>query len=151
MDHRHRTLAAVAASVVLLGSACGGSGRLSKADYQAQVQAVARDLRAASAGLGPGLEAKPLREEQHSLDRAASTLENLKPPKDAERDNREIAAGLRGTANIFGSLAAAKDDAARARAALQALARSGASRRVQRALDDLKRKGYDVGLFGRSG
>jgi hypothetical protein len=145
MRHLPGTVATGIALVLLVG--CGGSGRLSKPQYERQVQAEAHSLVGASVMRRAGA-SDLLGAEQQGLNRVAAHLAALKPPKDAEADHRRLVAGLRGVAAIFGSLRAAGTDVERRRAAEQALARSRASEQVQAALDGLKRKGYDVGAFG---
>src|SRR5438128_8808372 len=88
---RTRAIAAIVLALLVAFGAlgCGGSDRLSKSDYEAQVKAVGSDLKESLTGfqgnqqnLGQ-LETK-VGQAQVKLNDAASKLKKLKPPKDAQ-------------------------------------------------------------------
>lgn len=81
--------------------------------------------------------------------RAASELAALKPPGDAAADNAKLAAGLRATADLYGSSFELRG--AKLKTALEKLAKAEALRAVGDAVTDLERKGYRLGAFASGG
>jgi uncharacterized lipoprotein len=151
---RHRGLVTLAvAGLVLAGCGSGGGGRLSKSDYQQHLQTDAQAIAKA---------VKPLTTPPSSLDElsselkagvkklrdASSDLDSLKPPKDAEKDNAELVSGLKKLADEFDSLqtAAEKRDPALVQKTLDDLKHSHALIDARQATDDLRKKGYSLGV-----
>jgi chromosome segregation ATPase len=156
---RTRAIAALllAILVALGGVGCGGgsSDRLSKSEYEAKVKSIGKDLQTSlntfnsnNKDLG-ALETK-VGQAQTKLQSAASQLKGLKPPSDAEADTKKLAAGLTGLANQFNSLkqALASGDLAKVQQTANAFKGSPAAADAKAATEDLKKKGYDVGVFG---
>jgi SMC interacting uncharacterized protein involved in chromosome segregation len=151
-----KVVGAVAAVLVALGTGCGGgSERLSKSDYEQKLKAEGSELKTAFSATNiessSGFEelAKQIAKLQRSLDRSASDIEALKPPKDAEADNQKIADALHKAADKFGELKqAAKDHDLRR---IQKINKdvSTVLDQGKSAASDLKSKGYDIGALGQ--
>jgi hypothetical protein len=157
---RHRglaTLAVVLLALVLAGCGGGGGGsRVSKADYERHLQSDGREITNAF---------KPLAQPPRSLDAlgkeldtgvsklrdAADDLEGIKPPKEAEKDNDKLAAGLRKLADELDSLrkAAEKKDPSLVQKTLDDLRHSHALINARAATEDLKKKGYNLGSLSQ--
>src|SRR6266702_1161727 len=97
---RSRSLVAVMALMLVcpLLAGCGGSGRLSRSAYGARLATIAKEADEAQADVEKGLTAKSLSELQARLkafataeDRLGDEVSRLKPPKDAETPNAELA------------------------------------------------------------
>src|SRR5438874_13559192 len=92
--------------MVLLASACGGSGRLSASDYRAHLQTIARESDAAQHAVEKGFQATSVPQLVKVLSvfgaaekRIGDEVAALKPPKDAEAANTELAQGQHDTAS----------------------------------------------------
>jgi hypothetical protein len=152
---RHRgfaTLAVVLLALVVAGCGSGGEGQLSKTDYQKHLQTDGDEITKAF---------KPLTQPPGSLDElaseldagvsklngAADDLEGLKPPKNVEKDNSDLAGGLRELARELDSLkkAAQKKDPQQVQKTLTDLRNSHGLIDARRATDDLRKKGYTLG------
>jgi hypothetical protein len=151
-------LVAVAASVALLAGCGGGGGRLSKAQYEQRIQADGRDAQAAVVRAqgsinAPGSLATQLAAARNAVKHAADDLDSIKPPKDAEADNHTIVVGLRTIQTELEKLRAAanKHDVAALQSAASALQGSPEIRAAQQAANDLKKKGYKIGVIGQAG
>ena len=90
--------------VVLLISACGGSGRLSASEYRAHLRTVAKESDAAQHAVEKGFRAtsaphlvKVLTVFGTAQKRIGDEVAALKPPKDADGANTELATGLHDT------------------------------------------------------
>jgi hypothetical protein len=151
----------VLALVFVLGAAaCGGGGsgdQLSKGEYEQQMQAIGSDLQDASAGVDVSAStdldkvADTVGDFKDDLETAASKIDDLNPPDDAAADTDKIANALHAFADEFGKMekaARAKDKAA-LQEAQQAVITEGTE--AQRAAQDLKAKGYDIGELGAGG
>jgi dihydrodipicolinate synthase/N-acetylneuraminate lyase len=143
----------VAAVVVVAG--CGGSARLSKAEYGRHVRAVGAELKHATANFSVAAGdlralARATATAQKALAHGADELDALTPPKEAARDNDELVSGLRAVAREMAKVHRAAATGNR-KLAQQAATEIGSSPEIKTATDairDLKRKGYDVGAFG---
>ena len=149
------TVAVVGAAVVLAGCG-GGSGRLSKSQYEQKLKDEGSALQASFGAISnnPGSLkdlAASVGRAQKAADKAANDLDKLKPPKDAEADNQKLAAALHVVADEMGKLrsAADKGDQAGAAKVSQDLDSSPALKDAQAATNDLKKKGYQVGVLGQ--
>lgn len=134
-------VAAVALLVAL--SACGGgSARLSKQQYERQVDAIAASIGKSVASSVPKSGHLNIAAYQRSLARAfaaaAARLGRTGPPTDAVADNAKIAAGL---AFLAETLRAARG--AGAAALSRTVVRSKKLRALAAAEADLERKGYE--------
>jgi hypothetical protein len=144
--------------LVVLGLAgCGGgSSRLTKQEYEQHLKRdgklAAKALVGSSTanGAAPDAYARRIELAQSDMKRAADDLDGLTPPTDAEQDTKTMVVGLRFLVKQLGKLhhAAATGDAAEAAGVSAAVGSSKELRGVNRAVADLKRKGYDVGVFG---
>jgi flagellar hook-basal body complex protein FliE len=143
----------VIAAVVLAAAGCGGSARLSKADYQRTMQSESQKLTSAlqEAGLAASTSlqdfASKIGSLKPQLQRAADTVDGLHPPKDAEADTQKIADGLHRLVDVVSDIqkAAGSGSMAKVQMLVGKLQRVGRS--VQPAVSDLKKKGYDIGQF----
>jgi hypothetical protein len=144
--------AALAAVVIVAG--CGGSGTLSKAQYQKKLKTQGGELNRAVSGLDfshvsdlPALASK-LDALQKQFDQVAGELEDLKPPKEAAADNRKIADALHKFAGGFRRIRDAARNGERKKIPTLLNGLATADREGRAASNDLKAKGYDVGVFG---
>lgn len=153
MRKRLGACAALAGAIALAG--CGGSGTLSKSDYEKKLKADTQELRTAFGkiqGNPSSLDAlaKQVDVAQATTKKIADDLDGAKPPKDAAADNDKIVAALRALDDPLGKLkkAAASGSATLAAQAAQAISNAPELRDALEAAQDLKRKGYDVGGLG---
>jgi hypothetical protein len=157
---RHRglaTLAVVLLALVVAGCGSGGGGgELSKAEYQKHLQTDGDEITKAF---------KPLTQPPSSLDElareldagvsklsdAADDLEGVNPPKNVDKDNTKLAAGLRELARELDSLkkAAQTKDPQQVQKTLTDLRNSHGLIDARRATDDLKKKGYTLGTLSQ--
>jgi hypothetical protein len=144
----------VLAAVAVVAGCGGGSGTLSKAEYQKKMKAEGAKLDQAVKGLDFARQSDlsvlgtKLDMLQKRFDDVASDIEGLKPPKNVVEDNRKIADALHKFAAGFRRIrdAARAKDRARITTLLGGL--QGANVEGASASNDLKAKGYDVGTFG---
>jgi hypothetical protein len=150
----------VVALVLVLGAAaCGGGGsgsgdRLSKSEYEQQMQSIGSDLSEASSSVDISSEtdldkvADAVADFQGELESAAGKIDDLNPPADAEAETDKVADALHAFADEFGKMeSAARDkDTDALKAAQEAVITEGAE--AQQAVNDLKAKGYDIGELG---
>jgi uncharacterized lipoprotein len=149
-------LAAAAGAALLAG--CGGSSRLSKTQYEQHIQRDGRDaqaavVRAQGSITSPADLPKELAVATNAVKAAADDLDSIKPPKDADADNHTIVVGLRTIQAELEKLrvAANKHDISALRSAAAALQGSPEIRAAQQAANDLKKKGYKIGVIGEAG
>jgi hypothetical protein len=143
-------------AVVLVAGCGGGTSRLSKTEFETHLKRDAllasRATTVASTANGEtsAVYAKRIARAQSEMHKAATDLASIVPPKDAESDTKTLIAALRFLDTQLGKLsdAAAKGNSAAARAVSDAVGKSKELGAVDRAVKDLQRKGYDVGLFG---
>src|SRR4051812_34062241 len=97
---------AAAAMLLLLVSACGGGSRLSASDYRAQLETLAKESDAAQHAVEKGFQATSVPQLVKALSvfgaaekRIGDEVAALKPPKDAEAANTELANGQYDTAS----------------------------------------------------
>jgi len=157
-----RRLAAGSAAIVgtaLLLAGCGGSGgggRLSKSQYEQKLRTEGKTLQGAFTGISANPSslkdlATSVGQAQRAADKAANDLNGLKPPQDAAADNQKLVAALHVIADEMGKLksAADKGDQAAAAKVSQDLNGSAALKDAQAATNDLKKKGYQIGVLGQ--
>lgn len=139
----------VLAGVVLAG--CGGSGRLSKSAYQQRLQMDGKPVGRVIASLQKSppktLAALVTRLDaaEAAVKKAADDLDAAKPPSDAVADNAAIVSGLR---EVQSGLEKVKANPASASSTLKQMEASPAIKNAEKAIADLKSKGYQVGAFG---
>ena len=149
-------LLAAAAAVALVAGCGGGSSRMSKADYEQKIQADGKAVQKAvskingSASLGSL--ATQIGSAEQAVKAAADDLDSIKPPQDAEADNKTIVLALRtiDTQLVRLHAAAKRSDIAGAQAAGAAIQNAPEVKAAQRAAKDLKQKGYKIGVLGQT-
>jgi len=147
-------LTAALAAVVVAGCG-GGSSRLSKADYRAKLTAISHEAQQAQNDVAKGLGASSVDELHGRLIRFADAsqrlgdeIANLKPPKDAEAANTELARGEHDTAHEVKGAAAAIQKLKTPQAAFRYLQKLGGLKgghELDAALRKLKKLGYTSG------
>ena len=155
---RHRGLATLAVMALALGAlagGCGGSGRLSKTQYEARVQRDGNRIQNAFLPLGTPPRslrtfARNIERGQDELRRAADDLADLKPPKEVERANRLLVRGLRTLVAKLEPLrrAAATGDQQVFQKAATSFRRSQPLREINDAAQAMKKRGYKLGTVG---
>jgi hypothetical protein len=144
-------------TLIALVAACGGSGRLSKSQYQqrlkadsAAVQKVVTELTTSGTSSTLAGFATKVDAAEAAVKKAADDLAAAKPPKDVEADNAAVVAALRKIQASFEQMkkTAASGGTAAVLAQVAALERSPELKAAEQALGDMKKKGYDVGVFG---
>ena len=164
---RHRgvaTLAAVVVALALAGTGCGGGGKsgggggtqLSKTQYESRIQKDGDEIKNVFEPLSrppKSLDAlaSDLAAGQKKLREAADDLASVKPPSDIAHDNDVLVAGLRKLADQLEPLrrGAAKGDPNLVRKAVARLQGSQSLKEAQKATEDMKKKGYEIGTLGR--
>lgn len=152
-----KTVGVLATGLVVLVAGCGGGGgggRLSKSDYEQKLKSEGSQLKTAFSAVDLEKSSSindlttKLTNLQQELDRAASDIEKLEPPKDVDGDNQKLADALHNAADKFGEL----KDAAKAQdqQRMQKLGQEVGTvlQEGNAAADDLKAKGYDIGTLG---
>ena len=145
-------------AVVLLAGCGGGSSRLSKKDYEQHLHQDATLIAKAATNAStadfnsPDQYARRVALAQQGMKRAADDLDTLKAPADAEQDTKQIVAGVRYLSKALARLhhAATTSSFAEAQKVSSDIAASPEVKGVGTAINDLKRKGYDVGAFSGS-
>ena len=139
--------AAAAAVAVPLLTAGSEKPRLTKLDYSRRVTAifaaVGEGFRLAGAGGDPTQTSASLRSMTADLDRAAARLGVLRPPRDAERDQRVLVDSTRDYATQVDLVRASVDFGDPVNLATH-LAAVTAPAAINRAIRDLDAKGYRI-------
>jgi len=138
-----------------LVAGCGGSSRLSKAQYEQKIQADGKAVQKAVAGIsGNPSSLKVLAVQVAVAEKAAKIaaddLDAAKPPAEVDADNAKIVAALRTIdAQLKKLEQAAKDgDTIAAQQAALAIRTSPEIKAAQVAAKDMKKKGYKIGIIG---
>jgi hypothetical protein len=148
----------LAAVIAIAAAGCGGGGgggdRLSKSEYEQEMSSIGKDLQTASSGIDL-TNTKDLDKVADSvaafkteLEAAANKVDDLNPPANAEEETGKIADALHAFAGEFGKMeeAARKGNLADLQKAQQAVITEGTA--AQKAAQDLKDKGYNIGDLG---
>jgi hypothetical protein len=145
-------LAVLAGAAALAAGCGGGADRLSKSAYAERLRAISRPLNATLARPEPSNPSasrlvRRVGEIQAALRRAARALDDLRPPKDAERANDRLAKGMRGFADALDEVrvAARSGRTEQVREASSAATRSAGALEMNHAFGDLQDAGYDFG------
>jgi cob(I)alamin adenosyltransferase len=145
-----RTLGAVAVAVALALAGCGSGGRVSKGEYEQKLRSAGDELSAAVQQLAKARSKEQFKDDvtdvERALDDAADELDGSTPPQDVEAANDRLVDGFRRLADDFDQVKDAADesvDAATSKA--QQITGGAASREAQQAVEEIKRRGYDVG------
>jgi hypothetical protein len=143
-----RVLAAATAVLVLLAG-CGGSGRMSKPEYERTVNDDGRLLSSVFGSVDQGttnlhqLSVRVTRA-RAQLDRVRSDLDDLKPPKQAELVHRQLVVALDTLSQDLWRLAQTADAGDRA-GVQEARARlSAPARQLVAAIQELQQAGFDI-------
>jgi hypothetical protein len=146
---------AVAAMLAVLAAGCGGSSQMSKADYEAKIQAAGQQVQDAVAKISSSMSsmtelAKQVGVAEVAAKKAADDLDSLNPPADVADDNDKLVRALRTIDVQLKKLAqAAKDtDQVAAAQAAEAIQNAPEIKAGQAAVNDMKKKGYKVGVLG---
>jgi hypothetical protein len=143
--------------VGVLAAACGGSNRMSKAQYQQRLTADSKAVQKVitqltKSGSSPTLAgfATKVDAAEAVVKKSADDLAAAKPPKDVDADNATIVTALRKIQSSFETMktAAASGGSTAVLTATAALERSPELKAAERAIGDMKKKGYDVGVLG---
>jgi hypothetical protein len=150
----------VAVAIAIAAAGCGGGGgdgggdRLSKSEFESKMSSIGADLQQASSGIDlsntKDLDkvADAVAAFKKKLESAADQVDDLNPPADADEETGKIADALHAFADEFGKMekAARKGDLGDLQKAQQAVITEGAA--AQKAAQDLKNKGYNIGELG---
>ena len=142
--------------LVSVVAACGGSGRLSASAYRAQLAKIGKQADKAQAQVEKGLRAKSVAEIRARLsafasaeDRLGDAVSRLKPPKNAQAANTELARGGHDTASATRSAAAKLAKMKNVKEALSflnsSLGNAKGAHELDHALSELKKLGYTKG------
>ena len=155
---RSRSLVAVMALTLVcaLLAGCGGSSRLSRSAYRARLATIAKEADRAQADVEKGLTATSLAGLRARLkafataeDRLGDEVSRLKPPKDAEAANAELARGEHETAAAVRSALPKLATFTSPKAAIaflsKGLAQPKGGHEVDHALAQLEKLGYTKG------
>ena len=144
--------ATAALTLLLLVSACGGSGRLSASDYRAHLETIAKESDAAQHAVEKGFQSTSVPQLVTVLSlfgaaekRIGDEVAALKPPKDAEAANTELAKGQHDTGSEVQALLPKIKKMPSAKAAIAYLSKTPTTkggREVDEALAMLKKLGY---------
>jgi uncharacterized protein (DUF3084 family) len=145
-----KRLALLAAAAAVLAG-CGGSSRMSKASYEQKLQtdgkAVQSELTSLSKSPPKTLAQLATRVDaiETAVKKMADDLSSIKPPSEAEADNTAIVAGLR---RIQAGAEQVKANPTAAQAIVAKIEKSAQMTAANKAVADLKSKGYKVGVIG---
>ena len=138
--------------VVLLISACGGSGRLSASEYRAHLETVGKESNAVQHAVEKGFQAtsvpqlvKVLTVFGAAQKRIGDEVAALKPPKDAEAANTELANGLHDTGSEVQAVLPKIKKMPSTKAAIAYLNKTPTTKggqEIDQALAQLKKLGY---------
>jgi hypothetical protein len=150
-----KRLAFLALAGVLLAG-CGGSSRLSKPAYEQKLQGDGKSVQKAVTALTrttPGSLAqlaKRVDAAEAAVKQAGDDLGSIKPPADAVADNAAIVTAFRTIQSGLERLkkAAASGDPAAAQKIAGQIESSPQLKAAEKATNDLKKKGYKVGVIG---
>jgi hypothetical protein len=154
MNTRVKIAALLIVVVPVAGCGGGGTSRLSKSEYEQKIKTEGKTLQSAFTALDLNRNknlkelASKVGKLQTKLEHAADDFDKLNPPKDAVADNKKIAQTLHKFADIFGELKSAANAGDRQKLAAAQSKLLAASQVGARATQDLKQKGYDVGVLG---
>jgi hypothetical protein len=149
----HALRLVVLAGAVALAAGCGGGAdRLSKSAYAERLRAISRPLNATLARPEPSNPSasrlvRRIGVIQAALRRAARELDDLRPPKDAERANDRLAEGMQTFADALDEVrvAARSGRPEAVREATSAASRSAGAREMNHAYGELADAGYGLG------
>lgn len=151
-----RSSAVVAVFALLSSAGCQSDELLTKGAYEKKVQAVGSDLIGALRATSTRLESAPKLAERIATVRgeissAADQLDGLEPPMEIEENNHELVEALRDyTGELTRPLEAArKGNLSAVRRFNAALSSNESVNRIQETLEEMTRKGYDLGILAK--
>jgi len=156
-----KRLAIAAVAILAVAAAgCGGGGGepLSKADYEQQLNEIGTSLDSSSQALGDAFQAEDVDKAaeqigtmQADIRKLADQLDDITPPEDVADPHQDLIDGLRGMADDFDEFrdAVESKSVAKMTAFAQSFTSSESSQKINEAIEELKKKGYD--LEGNSG
>lgn len=149
MHSMKRLALLIVAAGVLAG--CGGTSRLSKTAYEQKLQTDGKAVQSQLAALSKS-PPKTLAQLATRVDtietvvkKMADDLSSIKPPSDAEADNTAIVAGLK---RIESGAEEVKANPTAAQAIVAKIEKAPELEAANKAVADLKSKGYQVGVIG---
>jgi hypothetical protein len=143
-------LALLAIAGVLVAG-CGSSGRMSKPTYGQELRSEGSFVQKAVTNLTKAAPSSSsdvvtvIDDAEAVVKKAADDLSAIKPPADAVADNAAIVAAFR---RIQSGLEQVKATPAAAQRIVTAMGKSPQLKAAEKAIADLKQKGYKVGAFG---
>ena len=152
-----RRLAVLLVGIAVFAAGCGGGGsdRLSKAEFEQHMKDDGQAVQKAVSKISAGQTSLPdLADKVHgaeiAVQGAADDLDGVKPPQDAEQPTKTIVRALRAIDEQLKKLEqAAKDNnPVAAQSAASAIQHSPEVAAAQKAANELKRKGYEIGVLG---
>ena len=151
-----RKLVLVLSLVALVGvvAGCGSSPKVvTKAQYQKELQRIGSELTALGSELGRSIDIATFNGNvdkfKDGLEKAAKELKQLKPPANVETTNKRLADSFKELADQLDAVKEARRKSIfKARDALGVVGRSRAIRDGRAAVQELKKKGYEVGELG---
>jgi len=157
-----KRLAIAAVAILAVAAAgCGGGGGgepLSKADYEQQLNEIGTSLDSSSQALGDAFQAEDVDKAadqvsamQDQIRKLADQLDDITPPEDVADPHQDLIDGLRGMADDFDEFhdAVESKSVAKMTAFAQSFTSSESSQKINEAIEELKKKGYD--FEGNSG
>jgi hypothetical protein len=151
-----RTKLALVLAALTFVAGCGGGGedRLTKAEFEQRIQADGKTLQDAISGVSGSSSLAELATQvavaEKAVKSAADDLDELAPPEEAEAPTDVIVKALRTIDEQLRQLEqAAKDkDLLAVQKAANAIQASTAIKAAQKAANELKAKGYKIGVLG---
>lgn len=145
----------LAATFAVLAAGCGGSSHISKADYEAKIQADGLAVQNAVAKISASFSsiksvAKEVAAAEVAAKKAADDLDAINPPADIAAENDTLVRALRAIDAELTKLAKAAKagDQVAAVQAANAIQNSPQIKAGQAAVKEMKKKGYKVGVLG---
>jgi hypothetical protein len=146
---------AAAVALAALAAGCGGSGRLSKAQYEQKIQTDGKAVQGAAGAITSSTGslsklAVNVAAAEKAAKAAADDLGSLKPPADIADDNAKIVTALRTIDAELTKLAQAAKagNLTAVQQAGLALQSSPEIKTAEAAAKDMKAKGYKIGVIG---
>ena len=150
-----KRLAIAAVAILAVAAAgCGGGGGepLSKAEYTQQLNEIGTSLDSSSQALGDAFQAEDAGKAadqvsamQTQIRKLADQLDDITPPEDVADPHQDLIDGLRGMADDFDEFhdAVESKSVAKMTAFAQSFTSSESSKKINEAIAEMKKKGYD--------
>lgn len=131
----------------LLLAACGG---MSKAEYEKEVNKIGKQVSKDLEGIQGGQPSEAeIKKAKNALNTAADDLEDLSPPKEAEKGHEALVKGVRGLSELVEKLgeamALAEKDPTKAMKMLSGIQNDQSFKDLATASKELKKAGIDIG------